>query len=183
MKRKDKISDEEKALFRAHTKGVRRLPPAPLLTKSHKPLKCPIKNRHDIQEIFSDVLTLPTVQYQEILEFCRAGLSQPFFRQLRRGQFAVADTLNLRLMSVTQAKQALWDFLQYHCKQGSRCLMVIHGKGHRSPTAQPVLKNYVNQWLRQYPQVLAFCSAQPEDGGSGAVYVLLRAKVKAEKNT
>jgi DNA-nicking Smr family endonuclease len=39
----------------------------------------------------------------------------------------------------------------------------------------PILKNEVNEWLRQIELVLAFCSARPEDGGRGAVYALLQA--------
>jgi len=38
----------------------------------------------------------------------------------------------------------------------------------------PVLKIKVNSWLRQKAQVLAFCSARPQDGDTGAVYVLLK---------
>jgi DNA-nicking Smr family endonuclease len=32
----------------------------------------------------------------------------------------------------------------------------------------------VNVWLRQREEVLAFCSARSVDGGTGALYVLLR---------
>jgi DNA-nicking Smr family endonuclease len=52
--------------------------------------------------------------------------------------------------------------------------MVIHGKAFSQSGQQPVLKSYVNDWLRQLPQVLAFCSAQPKDGGSGALYILIK---------
>lgn len=38
----------------------------------------------------------------------------------------------------------------------------------------PVLKGKVNVWLRQKGEVMAFCTAIPRDGGTGAVYVLLR---------
>ncbi|EXJ09223.1 Smr domain protein [Nitrincola nitratireducens] len=37
-----------------------------------------------------------------------------------------------------------------------------------------MIKSCVNDWLQQIPQVLAFTSAQPKDGGTGAVYVLLK---------
>ncbi|MDH3415597.1 MAG: Smr/MutS family endonuclease, partial [Gammaproteobacteria bacterium] len=37
-----------------------------------------------------------------------------------------------------------------------------------------VLKNSVNHWLRKWSSVLAFVSARQVDGGTGAVYVLLR---------
>ena len=50
----------------------------------------------------------------------------------------------------------------------------MHGKGLRSGPAGPVLKNSVQHWLSQWDEVLAFVSAQPRDGGSGALYVLLK---------
>ncbi|VCX74078.1 hypothetical protein BANRA_00030 [Acinetobacter baumannii] len=41
------------------------------------------------------------------------------------------------------------------------------------------LKTYVNGWLRQHRDVLAFVSAPENQGGTGAVLVLLK---RAEKN-
>jgi DNA-nicking Smr family endonuclease len=38
----------------------------------------------------------------------------------------------------------------------------------------PVLKRGVDQWLRRWEPVLAFVSARQADGGTGAVYVLLK---------
>ncbi|NIW87182.1 MAG: DNA mismatch repair protein MutS, partial [Gammaproteobacteria bacterium] len=55
-----------------------------------------------------------------------------------------------------------------------RCVRVVHGKGHGSLHKLPVLKTKVQGWLRQRDEVLAFCSARPVDGGTGAVYVLLK---------
>ena len=64
-------------------------------------------------------------------------------------------------------------FMQ-ECRQfGYRHVIIIHGKGYRSQ-GRPVIKPMVNRWLRQDDEVLAFCSARPKDGGTGAVYVLLR---------
>jgi DNA-nicking Smr family endonuclease len=51
---------------------------------------------------------------------------------------------------------------------------IIHGKGNGSVQRRPVLKGKVNHWLQQRDEVLAFCSARPVDGGTGAVYVLLK---------
>jgi DNA-nicking Smr family endonuclease len=55
-----------------------------------------------------------------------------------------------------------------------RCVRIIHGKGKSSEGKLPVLKGKVNSWLRQRDEVIAFCSARPSDGGTGAVYVLLK---------
>jgi DNA-nicking Smr family endonuclease len=54
------------------------------------------------------------------------------------------------------------------------CLRIIHGKGYGSYQKQPVLKAKLNSWLRQHEHVQAFCSARASDGGTGAVYVLIK---------
>ena len=54
-------------------------------------------------------------------------------------------------------------------------MRIIHGKGYRSGARGPILKSAVNDWLRRDMDVMAFVSARPIDGGTGAVYVLLRA--------
>ncbi len=53
-------------------------------------------------------------------------------------------------------------------------MCLVHGKSKRPDDAKPILKNLVNQRLREYSNVLAFCSATAKDGGSGAVYILLK---------
>jgi DNA-nicking Smr family endonuclease len=55
-----------------------------------------------------------------------------------------------------------------------RCARIVHGKGNGSWQKQPVLKVKLNHWLRQRDEVLAFCSARGNDGGTGAVYVLIK---------
>jgi DNA-nicking Smr family endonuclease len=72
------------------------------------------------------------------------------------------------------SRQALIRFLHECRGSGVRCVRIIHGKGHGSHQRKPVLKNKVNSWLHQINDVMAFCSAIPAHGGTGAVYVLLR---------
>ena len=55
-----------------------------------------------------------------------------------------------------------------------QCVRIVHGKGLRSGPRGPVLKASVNRWLRQWDDVLAFVTAPVRDGGTGAIYVLLR---------
>ena len=59
-------------------------------------------------------------------------------------------------------------------EHGKRCVRIIHGKGYGSSNKGPVIKPLVNQWLRKRSEILAFCSARPVDGGTGAVYVLIK---------
>jgi len=65
-------------------------------------------------------------------------------------------------------------FLEENSTKHIYCVQIIHGKGLSNQTQPPLLKNQVNRWLRCHPAVLAFCSAQPKDGGTGALYVLLK---------
>ena len=104
----------------------------------------------------------------------RSGLPERTFRQLRRGRFRIEDEADLHGLTVAQARTLLRDFIVGSAKQGLGCVRVIHGKGLRSGPRGPVLKAQVQHWLCQWNEVLAYVSAHARDGGSGAVYVLLR---------
>jgi len=108
------------------------------------------------------------------LLFSRSGLQHGLLRKLRRGQFSIRMQLDLHGMTVAEARLALTQFLLDCRAANARCVRIIHGKGHGSLHKQPVLKGKVNKWLQQRDEVLAFCSARIEDGGTGAVYVLLK---------
>ena len=110
----------------------------------------------------------------EELRFRGPGISERVFRRLRRGTFSVEDELDLHGMTVAQARAALKDFISECATEHRGCVRVVHGKGLGSGHRGPVLKGHVNRWLRQWRDVLAFATARPKDGGSGAVYVLIR---------
>lgn len=114
------------------------------------------------------------VESGEDLAYRAPGLQDSAFRRLRRGTYRIESELDLHGMNSEQARVALQRFLADSLQQGRRCVRVIHGKGLRSSNQGPVLKSRVDRWLRRMKTVLAFCSARPQDGGSGAVYVLLR---------
>jgi DNA-nicking Smr family endonuclease len=111
----------------------------------------------------------------ETLSFQRAGVRIQTVRRLRRGLYPIESELDLHGLSQTAARQQLADFIAQSRGAGCRCVRIIHGKGYRSGARGPVLKVAVNLWLRRHLDVMAFVSARAIDGGSGAVYVLLRA--------
>lgn len=92
---------------------------------------------------------------------------------LRSGEIVSEARLDLHGLNPDSARTSLCDFIEKQTLQGKRCVLIIHGKGSKHGEA-PVLKNHVNHWLQQLPQVLAFHSAIPRDGGTGALYVLLK---------
>ena len=89
------------------------------------------------------------------------------------GEYAVRDEIDLHGMTQDEARFALGAFLAEAMLHGRRCVRVIHGKGRGSGHRGPVLKSAVNRWLRRHAAVAAFCSARRNDGGTGALYVLL----------
>ncbi len=109
------------------------------------------------------------------LLFRRDGVQHTLLRKLRRGQFAVQAHLDLHGLTSAEAKLHLAGFLQQCVNSGLRCVRIVHGKGNSSPGKLPVLKPRVAHWLAQRDEVLAYASARPMDGGTGAIYVLLRA--------
>jgi DNA-nicking Smr family endonuclease len=110
-----------------------------------------------------------------VLSFQRAGVRIQSMRRLRRGLYPVEGELDLHGFNQAEARQRLTDFLARSRDGGCRCVRIVHGKGYRSGARGPVLKTAVNLWLRRHMDVMAFVSARAIDGGSGAVYVLLRA--------
>jgi DNA-nicking Smr family endonuclease len=108
------------------------------------------------------------------LSFRRPGVRDQTLRQLRRGRFPVEDELDLHGLNQAAAREQLAEFIASSRHAGLRCVRVVHGKGYRSGARGPVLKIAVNTWLKRHPDVLAFTSARAIDGGTGAVYVLLR---------
>jgi DNA-nicking Smr family endonuclease len=108
------------------------------------------------------------------LSFQRGGVRIQVMRRLKRGLIPVDDELDLHGLTQTAARDALADFIARSRDSGHRCVRVIHGKGYRSGARGPVLKTAVNLWLRRLSDVIAFASARAIDGGTGAVYVLLR---------
>ncbi|MFO7579781.1 MAG: Smr/MutS family protein, partial [Nitrosomonas halophila] len=104
----------------------------------------------------------------------RPGLQRHGLRRLRSGYWHVQAELDLHGLTREAARRKLVWFLERCAQLGYRCVRIIHGRGHGSKDRQPVLKALIGGWLVQCEAVLAFCQARQEDGGSGAMMVLLK---------
>jgi DNA-nicking Smr family endonuclease len=107
----------------------------------------------------------------------RVDLSMDMVRKLRRGQFPVDATLDLHGLRAEEANEAVHNFLRQKRASGERCLLIVHGKGEHTPRGVGVLRGEMSAWLSQgkgSDHVAAFSTATPDDGGEGAIYVLLR---------
>jgi DNA-nicking Smr family endonuclease len=117
------------------------------------------------------------VSANDHIQFKRPGLQDKVFHKLRRGQLPVTATLDLHGMTGYNAKLALDRFLHQRNKSaGQTCVRVIHGKGIGSRDGQPKIKQYMQIWLQDNMDVMAYSSCMPRDGGTGAVYLLLKSR-------
>lgn len=174
------VSPDDVHLFRASITDVTPLArPGRVEHDSPRPRPIPNQRLADDREALKDSLRdkLPwdaATQAGDELAYARSGIGLQTLRKLRRGHWVTQAELDLHGLTVAEARELLVEFL-YQCKQrGVRCVRVVHGKGLRSRNREPVLKQKVANWLMQRDEILGFCEAQPADGGSGAMMVLLK---------
>ncbi|MGF1612833.1 MAG: Smr/MutS family protein [Gammaproteobacteria bacterium] len=172
------LNDEDVTLFRRAVGPVIPLPQQKIAPTHPLPSPYPHQTRRDQQNVLIESLSsLPNAfdaQTGDELAFIRPGLQHKLLRKLRRGHFSVGAELDLHGMTVPVAQFELSGFLRKARAQSVRCVRIIHGKGLRSHQGRPVLKLNLDRWLRLRDEVIAFTSARPVDGGTGAVYVLLK---------
>ncbi len=118
------------------------------------------------------------VQYSdEYIQGCVQGLNNRVFRRLKAGRISTQAHLDLHGQNALQAKSMLLSFMRLQYVNSRKCVLIITGRGKNSPLGAPVLRNEIQGWLTREPLkriVLAFCSAQPRHGGTGALHVLMR---------
>jgi DNA-nicking Smr family endonuclease len=177
----DERDHDDNRTFREAMRDVRRLrntdkvaPAAP------KPVPRARFTRADQLEVLKESLLPPGDEAMlatgDELSFRRPHITEAVLTKLRRGHYVVDAELDLHGMTGAEAKAAMREFLTEAIYRRLSCVRIIHGKGRRSGPRGPVLKNVVNQWLQRIDAIQAFGSARQVDGGSGAVYVLLRVK-------
>ncbi|MGQ0578740.1 MAG: Smr/MutS family protein [Betaproteobacteria bacterium] len=173
---------DDEALLREALMGVAPIPdPGKATLRRRSPKPVPVQRLRDDEQVLKDSLSdhIPHevgLETGDELVFLRDGLSNMILRKLRRGHWVAQDHLDLHGLRSEEARQLLVTVLNEALAKGLRCVRVVHGKGLRSENREPVLKRKVGNWLAQRDEVLAFVQARPEDGGSGAVIVLLKAK-------
>ncbi len=128
-----------------------------------------------LREAISDEFDVESLlDTDEALSFRRRGIGPEVVRKLRRGVWAIQAQLDLHGLRRDAAREALGAFLRGALRDGLRCVRVVHGKGNGSPGRAPVLKAKVRAWLVQKDEVIAFTQARAQDGGHGALLVLLK---------
>lgn len=178
MSKKNPESDEPAALFAEAMRGVKRMAPHTHVTLDGRKLSTrPRQSELDEREVLKELLADPepeAIESGDTLVYRAPGVQDGVLRKLRRGQYRIERELDLHGLNRDAARLVVVRFLAFCQDHGIRCVRIIHGKGLGSPNSGPVIKTQLDGWLRKRKDVLAFCSARPMDGGTGAVYVLLR---------
>jgi DNA-nicking Smr family endonuclease len=175
-----KRAEAEKDLFQRAAGKVQRLPqhgpvhhpPEPV---APIPAQRQLDDQRVMQESISDEFDASTLlEVDEAMSFRRPGIGIDVARKLRRGYWSIQSEIDLHGLRREDAREALAAFLREAVRQGLRCVRVVHGKGLGSPGKTPVLKGKVHSWLVQKNEVLSFVQARADEGGAGAVVVLLK---------
>jgi len=181
---------EEETLFRQAFEGVRplggsrpeRIVAAPIVIRNIVSEDAEVLA--ELSDLVSGQGTFELTETDEYVEGARIGLDPRLVTRLRRGEFSVQAHIDLHGMTQVDAREALTHFILDSVRKGRRAVLVVHGRGLRSPGGQPVLKHATAQWLSHGTiggYVLAFTTARAYDGGAGAVWVLLRRERKRGK--
>jgi DNA-nicking Smr family endonuclease len=166
-----KPTKEERKLFRQAIKGVIPLKKSEYPSNSHKqqpPVKpdCQSQGNYKPREISDG--HIGDISIEETVAFFPHHFNRKKKLAFVSGKLAIEAKLDLHYLHRESAHIKLDKFINHCSEQGKRCLLIIHGKG------AGIIKNLCVNWLKQYPEILAFHSAIPRHGGTGALYVYLR---------
>ena len=178
MKRSPKPSPEDVQLFHAAIGPLRRLKNTQIALEAARREPVPEQFLKDEANVSAELLTSlidpVEIEVGEELAYLKPGVAPRVLQQLKRGQFSIDDEFDLHQMTVNVAREAIAGFLNESRRERRLCVKIIHGKGLRSKAGGPVLKRLTDRLLRQRDDVLAYASAKSNEGGTGAVIVLLK---------
>lgn len=153
--------------------------PARVRLAADQPPPIPVQQQLDDQRVLREAIsddfdTGTLLDIDDAMSFRRPGIGTDVTRKLRKGEWSLQGEIDLHGLRREDAREALAGFIRESHRRGWRCVRVVHGKGLGSPGKTPVLKGKVQGWLIQKNEVLAFVQARADEGGAGALVVLLK---------
>lgn len=147
-------------------------PPLPLINK--QPERNPLLD-------FMESIEFSSCSSDEYVQGHIVGLDMLILGKLQAREYKPEAHIDLHGLNSEQAYRNLIAFFRTSYQRDLRSVLLVTGRGLNSANKQSVLRPMVQQWLTHEPfkrVVLAFCSAKQEDGGTGALYVLIRKRKK-----
>lgn len=203
-KKESSLSQEDLALWQEAMRGTKPQPTEK--SKKTSPKKTPsgpvLPEDMDLWEAFKqnldplamEIKPIPKTEIQEFsekqiplepkkrapLKIDRVvDLDKRSFDRLKKGKMSIEDTFDFHGISILEARFRLTQLVDHWREKGVRCVLLITGKGIRTPKEQESIRQNLPLWLNEpllRPKILAFTKAQPKHGGDGAFYVLLKRK-------
>ena len=185
-KERELISEDERLFFEAMTNvspltmkrgRFTKAPDKDSLRPAHAPKNEELEVMAHLSDLVSGAAEMDITFSDEYMEGSVKGFDPRLMEKLRNGLFPIQDFVDLHRLTQEEAEIRVRDFLLNSYGQGLRCVLIVHGKGLNSENHIPVLKKRVPLWLSRGPVrkiILAFSTARPYDGGTGAIYVLLK---------
>ena len=105
------------------------------------------------------------------------GIDNSTIKKLKTGKYKIDKTIDFHGKTLDEAFDILIKEINIAYNKGLRCLLVITGKGLRSPENSKTIKNEINNWLNHHliaDKIITYTDAIQKDGGTGAVYILLK---------
>lgn len=172
---------EELAAFHAAVEGTVPLRvPERVTFEPPKPTPRPRQRELDEAAVITESLYGP-FEIEDLLaigdadSYLRPGLARTVLRDLRRGRWSIRNHTDLHGLNRHEAHEEVARFIAESVSAGKRCVRIVHGRGLGSPGREGILRQFVKSWLSRRKDVLAFCHAPSNDGGEGALWVLLKA--------
>ena len=178
---KEKIQLEENEHFIWAMRDTQPLKPGGRMVKPGKSLKTFPQKEENFEEMLQDKLEFALLNADEYIEGYVKNLDESVLNKLRAGQYGVEAHLDLHGLNSIQAFESMRNFIKNCWFKGMRTILLVPGRGLNSPNGHGILKQKIPQWLTHEPfkgVTLAFCTARPQDGGPGSIYVLLRVNRK-----
>lgn len=125
-------------------------------------------------------LTINSINPDDYISFKSPGLQSGVFKNLRLAKYDIDATLELKGLSINQARAHLIAELTECYRRNIRVILIKHGVGAENSEHPAKLKSAINTWLPEFPFVLGFHTAQTQHGGYGATYVLLTKNEQAK---
>lgn len=165
-------SPAERALWRRSMGGVTRLKSGRATSPAEETPRAPVATQGSAPRPKKS----PPPALPPLTQGSTAGVDRRTAEKLRRGRLGIGARLDLHGLTQGEAHRALARFLGRAQEDGARTVLVITGKGAKSGEAG-VLREAVPRWLNEPALrrlVLSFTHAQQRDGGTGALYILLK---------
>ena len=144
---------------------------------AHPPNISDLEALAHLSDLVSGTAEMDITFSDEYIEGSVKGFDRKLMQRLKDGLFPIQDYVDLHGLKKQEAEATIRDFLLRSYRLGLRCALVVHGRGLNSENHIPVLKKRLPIWLSRGPVkkiVLAFSTAKPYDGGTGAIYILLK---------